>query len=316
MKFSHQQLNEIARKTLSRTIETAWFLIKIMVPVSLAVEILGWSGLLQKIALVMAPLMKILGLPGEAALVYISGALLNNYSAIAVMSSMNLTIHDATILALMCLVSHNLIVETAVMKSIGSSAVKMVLLRMGTAIVGGILLNLLLPASFNDTKLFASRSILQSAFWPMMAAWAILTLKLVGRIILYILVLMFIQTLLEQFNLMEKLSRWLGWLMQLFGLEPSMSFLWIVVNIVGYAYGAGIIKAARSDGLMTVQEGDLFNHHAAITHSLFEDTVLFSVISIPVIWLMVPRLIFSVIVVWGERARRSLFRRSLRAGMA
>ncbi len=287
-----------------------------MVPVSLAVELLGWSGLLQTIALAMAPLMNILGLPGEAALAYISGALLNNYSAIAVMSSMNLTIHDATIIAFMSLVSHNLIVETTVMKSIGSSAIKMVALRVGTAIVGGLLLNLFLPSSLSEVKLFASSSMSQSAFWPMMVAWTISTLKLVRRIIPYILVLMFIQTLLEQFNLMEKLSRWLGWLMRIFGLEASMSFLWIVANIVGYAYGAGIIKAARSDGHMTVQEGDLFNHHAAITHSLFEDTVLFSAISLPVFWLIVPRLIFSMLAVWGERARRALLKRSLRAGIA
>jgi hypothetical protein len=36
--------------------------------------------------------------------------------------------------------------------------------------------------------------------------------------------------------------------MLIFGLEPSMSFLLIVINIVGYAYGAGIIKAARDEG--------------------------------------------------------------------
>lgn len=315
MSTSAPDMRQIARTTLKRTVDTAWFLIKIMVPVSLAVELLGWSGLLQKIALVMAPLMRLLGLPGEAALAYISGALLNNYSAVAVMSSMNLSVHDATIIAFMSLVSHNLIVETAVMKSIGSSATKMVALRVGTAIVGGFLLNLLLPASFSEIQLFASRSMSQSAFWPMLGAWAISTLRLVGRIILYILVLMFIQTLLEQLNLMERLSRWLGWLMRIFGLEPSMSFLWIVANVVGYTYGAGIIKAARSDGHMTVQEGDLFNHHAAITHSLFEDTVLFSAISLPVLWLIVPRLIFSMFAVWGERARRSLFKRSLRAGV-
>ncbi len=79
----------------------------------------------------------------------------------------------------------------------------------------------------------------------MIAAWSISMLNLVGCIILYILVLMFIQTLIEQYNLKERLSHWLGWLMSISGLEPSMSFLWIVANIVGYAYGAGIIKAAR-----------------------------------------------------------------------
>jgi spore maturation protein SpmB len=286
-----------------------------MVPVSLLVTLLGWSGLLAKIAVVLRPLMRLLGLPGEAALVYISGALLNNYSSIAVMSSMNLSLRDATILAVMCLISHNLLVETAVMKSIGSSALKMALLRIGTAMVGGFLLNLILPASFAQIQLFSASATANSAFWPTMVSWALSTLKLTARIIVYILALMFAQTLLEQFNLMEWLSKWLGWLMRLFGLEPSMGFMWIVINIVGYAYGAGIIKAARDEGRMTLQEGDLFNHHAAISHSLLEDTVLYAAISIPVLWLIVPRLALAVVVVWGERVRRYLFRRSLKAGV-
>jgi spore maturation protein SpmB len=306
--FSGQNLKLIARTWFKRTFDTSWFLLKIMVPVSLVVALLGWSGSLEKIARALHPLMRILGLPGEAALVYISGALLNNYSAIAVMSSMNLTLHDATILAVMCLISHNLIVETAVMKSLGSSAAKMALLRIGVAILAGGILNLVLPPSFAEVKLFASGAVAQSDFWPMLGAWAISTLKLTGRIIVYILVLMLAQTLLEQFNMMEWLSRWLGWLMRIFGLEPSMSFLWIVINIVGYAYGAGIIKAARDEGRMSLQEGDLFNHHAAISHSLLEDTVLYGAISLPVLWLMVPRLVLSLIVVWAERLRRSLFR--------
>jgi hypothetical protein len=311
-----QKIQLIAKITLKRTLETALFLVKIMIPVSLAVELLGFSGLLQKIALLIAPLMKILGLPGEAALVYLSGALLNNYSAIAVMSSMNLTLHDATILAFMCLVSHNLIMETSVMKSIGSSAIKMLLLRIGTALIGGMLLNLLLPASFESIKLFASKSVAQNTFWPTILAWALSTLKLVGRIIFYIFVLMLTQTIMEEFNFIDKFSRWFGWLMKLFGLEQSMSFLWIVANVIGYSYGAGVIKAARDDGRMTREEGDLFNHHAAIMHSLFEDTLLFLAISVPLFWLIVPRLVFALVVVWSKRARHVFLKRRWKAGIA
>lgn len=316
MNISKQNAREIARVTIRRTIDTSWFLVKIMVPVSLLVTLLGWSGLLAKIAIVLHPLMHLLGLPGEAALVYISGALLNNYSSIAVMSSMNLTLRDATILAVMCLISHNLLVETAVMKSIGSSALKMALLRIGTAIIGGFLLNLILPASLAQIQLFSASATENSAFWPAIGSWALSTLKLTARIIVYILVLMFAQSLLEQFSLMEWLSKWFGWLMRLFGLEPSMGFMWIVINIVGYAYGAGIIKAARDEGRMTLEEGDLFNHHAAISHSLLEDTVLYAAISVPVLWLIVPRLVLAIVVVWGERLRRYLFRRPLKVGVA
>jgi spore maturation protein SpmB len=174
------------------------------------------------------------------------------------------------------------------------------------AIFAGFILNLVLPASFVEVRLFGGNAVAQRAFWPTLGAWAVSTMELTARIIVYILVLMLAQTILEQSNLMEWLSRWLGWLMCIFGLDPSMSFLWIVINIVGYAYGAGIIKAARDEGRMDAAQGDLFNHHAAISHSLFEDTTLYAAVGVPVFWLMVPRLVLSLVVVWAERLRRSV----------
>ena len=74
--------------------------------------------------------------------------------------------------------------------------------------------------------------------------------------------------------------------------------------------------AARDEGRMTAKEGDLFNHHAAISHSILEDTVLYGAISLPVFWLILPRILLSIIVVWLERLRRELYRRSLKAGVA
>ena len=94
-----------AKKALS----TILFLIKIMVPTSLVVALLGWSGILQVIAGYLSPLMRLVGLPGQAALVCLSSALLNIYSAIAVMGSLSLSLRDATILALMCLTAHNML---------------------------------------------------------------------------------------------------------------------------------------------------------------------------------------------------------------
>jgi hypothetical protein len=68
------------------------------------------------------------------------------------------------------------------------------------------------------------------------------------------------------------------------------------------------------DGKMKPQEADLFNHHAALCHSLFEDTVLYAAIGTPVFWITVPRLVMALIVVWFERFRRQRFRKSFRAG--
>lgn len=299
-----------ARKSLT----TVWFLLKIMVPTSFVVALLGWSGLLQMIAGFLSPLMRLIGLPGQAALVFISGALLNNYSAIAVMGSLALSLRDATILALMCLIAHNLIVETAVMKSAGSSAMKMLFLRIGTAIVGAFVLNILLPQSMAGTVFSSGITSEKVAFLVMLKSWSLSTLGLVAKIVLYVLVIMMTQSLFDEFKVIDILSKVMAPFMKIFGLPAEASFLWIIINTVGYAYGAGIIKAEYETGKMKKQDGDLFNHHAAISHSLLEDTILYSAIGIGVFWLMVPRLLFAIAIVWIERFRRNHFKKSFRVG--
>lgn len=299
---------------LKKSVATVWFLLRIMIPTSLAVAILGWSGLLAGFAKLLSPLMKGLGLPGEAALVFLSGALLNNYSAIAVMSSLSLSLRHATILAFMCLVAHNLIIETTVMKSAGSSVLKMVVLRIGTAIVGAFILNILLPESMSRTVFSAALEAGTSNFGTMLGAWGRSTILLVTRITFFVFVIMITQELFEEFRIVHLVSRLLAPLMQVFGLPPQASFLWIVVNVVGYAYGAGIIKSEYESGKMKKQEGDLFNHHAAISHSLLEDSILYAAISLPIFWLVVPRLLLAIAVVWIERFRRRYVKKSFRVG--
>ena len=299
-----------AKKALS----TILFLIKIMVPTSLVVALLGWSGILQVIAGYLSPLMRLVGLPGQAALVCLSSALLNIYSAIAVMGTLSLSLRDATILALMCLTAHNMIVESTVMKSAGSSALKMVLLRLGCSIVFAFILNLILPQSMAGTVFSAGMGVEQKAFWAMMGEWGLSTLKLVVKVTLYVAAIMLTQSIFQEFKIIDFLSKLLSPFMKIFGLPAEASFMWIIINIVGYSYGAGIIKAEYEAGKMKKQDGDLFNHHAAVCHSLMEDTILYAALGIGVFWLTVPRLIMASAVVWIERFRRSHFKKSFRVG--
>ncbi len=299
---------------LRKSVRASWFLLRIMVPVSLAVALLGWSGLLARVASLFAPLMKLIGLPGEAAFAFLSGALLNNYSAIAVMGSLELTMKHATILAVMSLVCHNLLVETAVMKKAGSSATTMIALRIVSAFFLAWLLNLALPDSLSLVPFSTASGTARPSFGGMLSGWAMSTAILTMKIILIVVSIMVVQKLLEEFQVMNFLSRAFAPLMGLFGLPRSASFLWLVINGVGYAYGAGIIVAEIEAGKMKPRESDLFNHHAAITHSLLEDSFLYSALSIPLFWLIVPRLLLSVAVVWLERLRRHIFRRSFRVG--
>lgn len=297
-------------------LSTAIFLIKIMIPVSLAAALLDWSGLLYYAARFLAPAMRLIGLPGEAALALVSGFLLTNYSAIAVITVLGLPLREASIVAIVCLTAHNLIVETAVMRKAGSSALKMILLRLGMGFAAAWIFNLLLPGSPAPAAFIPPPETL--ADWPTLipalTAWGLGTARLVLKILLLVMAILTTQRLMEEFHAAEALARLAAPLMRGFGLPEAASLLWLVINLVGYAYGAAIIMEQVEGGKMKRQEADLFNHHAAVSHSLLEDTILYAALGIPVFWLTIPRLLMAVLVVWAERLRRTAFRRSFRVG--
>jgi hypothetical protein len=296
-------------------IGTIIFLLGIVVPISFAVTLLDWLGALSRIARFMEPLMRFVGLPGGAALVFITSACLNIYSAIAVALSMQLDLRSATILAIMCLTAHNLFVETAVMKKTGSSGIKMVFLRIFFAFGAAYAYNLLLPdylrsIPFSSHIGFSERP----DFIAMLVDWGRSTFGLAVKIAIIVFGITIAQRLLEEFKAMELLSRAFAPIMSLFGLPRESSFLWIVINVVGYAYGAGIVEEQVKAGSMKPRGADLFNHHAGMCHSLIEDTILFSAVGIPLFWITVPRLVLAFLIVWIERVRRHFLKRSFRVG--
>ena len=302
------------RAGFSGGLRTILFLLRIVVPVTLVVALLDWFGTLAWIAKLMAPAMGLVGLPGEASLVFISSVFLNIYSAIAVASSLALDLRAATILAIMCLTAHNLLVETAVMKKTGSSGLKMVLLRIAVAFIIAFVFELILPDSLAALAFSSVGGGIKPEFLGMLTVWAISTAKLVFKIIIIVLVVMVAQQLLEEFKVLAFFSRLLAPVMKIFGLPREASFLWIVINVVGYAYGAGIIEEQIHEGRMSRQDADLFNHHAGLCHSLLEDSLLFLAVGIPLFWITLPRLILAILAVWLERLRRHVFRRSFRVG--
>lgn len=310
------RIQSAVKNGLSSGLKTAFLLAKIMVPVSLGVALLQWSGVLTWAARFLAPAMGLLGLPGEAAFVLVSSALLTNYSAIAVIETLPLTMREITILAIMCLTAHNLIVETAIMKKSGSSAIKMVVMRIGWAFAAGYVFNLVLPADGATVITATGTGTAAVAFLPMLTAWSLSTLRLVVKIIVLVLLIMIGQRLMEEFRIMDFLSKLTAPAMRIFGLPHSASFLWIILNVVGYAYGAGIIMERVKDGKMKPQEADLVNHHACLCHSLLEDSILYVAIGVPLFWITVPRVVMALIVVWFERIRRHRFRKSFKVGTA
>ena len=107
-----------------------------------------------------------------------------------------------------------------------------------------------------------------------------------------------------------KIAKSLSPLMKVFGLSEATGFSWIVGNVIGLSYGGAIMIEEVNEGRLSRPESDLLNHHLAINHSMLEDNLLFIVLGISVWWIIVPRVLFALTVVWVQKAYLHLRQKS------
>lgn len=295
-----QRIVGCTKAALPTAFKTSLWFLKITIPISLGVTLLYHFGVLNVISEVLSPAFGLIGLKGEAALVYISSAFLNVYSAIAVMTSLNFTIREMTILAIMSLVAHNLIVETAVQKKTGSKAWHMVALRIISSVVAAIILNYLLPSQMGTLSM-GIHQIANPTFKEVLLAWAISSLKLSVKIVVLITLLMILQKILLEFKITILLTNIFSPVLKVFGLPKSTSLMWIAANLLGLAYGAAIMIDEVQSGRIAKEDADLLNYHIAVSHSNLEDLLLYAAIGISAWWLLIPRLGIAMVAVWGRR---------------
>ena len=286
--------------SLRPSLNSAWWIIRITLPVSLIMTLLQYFGIIQEIAVILEPAFKLIGLRGEAALVLATSFFINIYSAIAVMVTIPFTGKEVTIMALMCLIAHNLIVETAIQKKTGSGGIRMFTLRIITAFAAGALLHGILQE--NGQQLYrAIPNDPEMAIGTVLTHWVRGSLLLVLRLVLIITGLNFLQKTLETYGLLGKISKGLSPLMKFFGLNPANAMLWLIANVVGLTYGSAILVSYKENNLITPADADLLNHHLAISHSLLEDTLLFTLMGVSVFWLTIPRILLATLIVRSLR---------------
>ena len=295
-------LNKIVVPSLKKATQTSLLLIKLILPISLAFRLLEYSGLLAYVAAFLNPVFIHLGLPGSTAMIFISSLFLPLYAPLAIITSMTLTLRELTILALMCQLAHNLPVESAIQAKTGTSFWTMFSMRIVVSVIVGFVLNLILPLemgmpTFLQTSLESINS-LSGVF----IAWATTSFRLVVMIFIIIAALMLAYKLLEEYNLINRLSKSIEPILKFFGLPKSTAFLWIIGYVVGLAYGGGLMIDQMNEGKVTKAEGSLLNYHLAVSHSVIEDNLLFAALGVSFWLILAIRLVVAWIVVWLRRA--------------
>ena len=123
-------------------ISVIWRLSKVIVPAIMFVSALRTTALMPAIAQLFAPLMQLVGLSGEAAVVFIIGILTSIYGGIGAMMALPLfSPQELTILSVMIAICHGAFMETAVVIEAGASGVLVFGLRFAGAFLAAWLVH-------------------------------------------------------------------------------------------------------------------------------------------------------------------------------
>lgn len=287
------------------TLKSAKWLLKLMIPISLAVALLQHFGVIEWIAQYLNPVFQYMGLPGSSAVIFITGATAGTYAGVAAMMSIPLTLRQATILCLMIALCHALPMECAVCKKTGSSFFKMGVIRIIMAFLCAYYLNIVLPDMPEAYAYMGAAA--DSSLMEVLYTWLLSQLKMVVMVFGIIYSLMVIQRLIEAYNLLLKLSKVFAPLMRVFGLPEQSTYMWLVGNVLGLSYGSAVMLELEEKGVISREEANDVNYHLIMNHSMLEDTIVFAVTGISALWIISTRVLFAMLLVWGRILVKRIF---------
>ena len=224
----------------------------------------------------------------------------------AVISTLDLTVRQITILGTMNLAAHAMVAETAIQKKTGAPISYVICIRTLASITLGIIMNLVLPGRpvFNAENINLAEVPflnIQGEFWPMFLVW----LKGLARLTVWMTTLIFtlniIQRALYEYGIMNKVSRFFSPLLTVFGLPRETTFLWIVANVIGLLYGSAAIMDEMERGKISERSILLLNTHIGISHSNLEDLMLYAVMGGMWYWMLLFRWALVTLLVWSLR---------------
>ena len=136
----------IFKKIVTDIFIVSWALFKVLIPTLIVVKIAEMAGAVYWLNIAMAPIVTMIGLPAEMAIVLTTTMLTNPYAGVMLLSAMPssgvLTIAQTTILASFMLYTHSLPFELAITRNAGLRVGVTLTVRVGAALLFCMLLNL------------------------------------------------------------------------------------------------------------------------------------------------------------------------------
>ncbi|MGG1242576.1 nucleoside recognition domain-containing protein [Bacillus cabrialesii] len=290
-------MKKIFMAGLAAGLQTTWTLGKVIFPVTLLVTLLQHTPVMDWLVRLITPVMGLFGLSGEAAIPLVLGNMLNLYAGIAGILTLDLSVKEVFILAVMLSFCHNLIIESTVAAKVGIRIGIILAVRIGLAAVSAIVINLIWHGGQETAQYgFIAAKGAAPDGWLGMLADALMKAGLgVLQLAAIVIPLMIIIQFLRDLGWLHRFSRWLSPFTQLLGMNKNTSMTMVAGLTIGLAYGAGVmIKAVEDDGVSR-RDMTLAFIFLVACHAVVEDTLVFIPLGIPVWPLLLIRVTTAVL---------------------
>ncbi|MEH6947169.1 nucleoside recognition domain-containing protein [Bacillus sp. JJ634] len=288
---------ESVKKGFMVGLKTTWTLGKVIFPVTLIVTILQYTPILPWVIDLISPFMALLGLSGDAAIPLVLGNFLNLYAGIAGILTLDLTVKEVFIIAVMLSFSHNLLIETGVAMKVGVKLWVILTVRLGLALLAAVMINLLWDGGSEMAQygLVSQQTAEITGVWAIVSHGIVKALLGIVQLALIVIPLMIIIQIMKDKKWLEAFSRMLRPVMKVLGMKENAALPFATGLTIGLAYGAGVmIQAAKEEGV-SKKDMTLAFIFLVACHAVVEDTLIFIPLGIPVLPLLIIRLVTAIV---------------------
>jgi spore maturation protein SpmB len=276
-----------------------------MIPISIVVKILQETGLIVHIGNALAPLMKLMGLPGEMGLVWASSMIGNIYGGLVAYLQIApdlehpLTIAQVTTLGTIILVAHTFLIELVVTQRAGAKIIPMFIIRFGFGFISGVLIFW----TYNFLGVLQGypevvNTILMGKKDPTWMEWGISQLKSYGFLFFWITALIILLDILKRTGVIEKINTWLEPVLKMLGIGKDVIPITVVGMTLGLAYGGGLIINEVKQGKLKQRDVFYALFLMALCHSVIEDSLLLMSIGSHYTGVFIFRTIFALTITY------------------
>ena len=288
------------KSLLKDTAKSALGLYKIMIPISIAVKLLQYLGWINILGDVLAPLMKMLGLPGACGIIWATTMVTNIYGGMMTFYSLamssSLTTAQVSILCSLMLMAHALPIELQIARKAGCRLWLMFLIRFGFGLVTGIVMFQLLQFTgyLQEPNVVQWKPELMND--PTLFEWFVGEIKKYIVVFFVVMALLFVMRVLKKTGALEKFSNGLKPILGLMGINKEVIPMTVIGLSLGILYGGALIIKETEE--KDIPKMDVFYAFVlmGLCHSLIEDSLL--MISMGADWSMIFifRMVFALLV--------------------